>query len=116
MTVIEPMSVRPSNESGGNLPPLMEDSLKSRTIPPSVIAGAPSQTSIRAILAKALLTARRVVHSLTLRLAVLVLIFMALPVFLYGQFEQADSRSRDFVAHSIRYGSWMIAQALLPVS
>ena len=34
---------------------------------------------------------------------------------LYGQFEQADKRSREFVASSIRFGSWMIAQALLPV-
>ncbi len=48
-------------------------------------------------------------------MAALVLIFLALPIVLYGQFEQADTRSRELVARSIRYGSWMIAQALLPI-
>jgi two-component system sensor histidine kinase ChvG len=69
----------------------------------------------RAATTRAVQSIRRLSRSLTLRLAALILIFVAVPVFLYGQFEQADEHSREFVARSIRYGSWMIGQALLPV-
>jgi len=51
----------------------------------------------------------------TVRLAVLVAIFVALPIVLYGQFETVDRRMRELVVRSIQSRSWLIAQALQPV-
>lgn len=45
-------------------------------------------------------------------LVVLVGIFVALPVVLYGQFEGADRRSHDLVTQSLRRQGWLVAQAL----
>ncbi|MBP7339011.1 HAMP domain-containing sensor histidine kinase [Niveispirillum sp.] len=42
----------------------------------------------------------------------LVGIFVALPVVLYGQFEEADRKSRELVAESLRRDGWLVAQAL----
>ncbi len=42
-------------------------------------------------------------------------IFAALPIVLYGQFESADRKTRDLVARSIQHRSWLIAQALAPI-
>src|SRR5579862_2808258 len=106
----EPMFDHRSSESGQNLSTSTESSMKSKTFQPLAIAGEP----LRGLANSLARHTRQIPHSLTIRLASLVLVFVALPVVLYGQFEQADARSRDFVARSIRYGSWMIAQALLP--
>ena len=59
--------------------------------------------------------ARRLPASVTVRLGVLVAIFVALPMVLYGQFENVDKRMRDLVARSIQNRSWLIAQALKPM-
>ncbi|UYN96617.1 MAG: HAMP domain-containing histidine kinase [Enhydrobacter sp.] len=59
--------------------------------------------------------ARRIGASLTLKLAALVGVFIALPVVLYGQFESADRQMRDLVTHAIQDRSKLIAQALSPV-
>ncbi len=56
----------------------------------------------------------RLASSLTLKLAVLVAIFLALPVVLYGQFARADRQTRTLVAESLRNRGWLIAQALSP--
>lgn len=53
--------------------------------------------------------------SLTARLIVLVVVFVALPVILYGQFESADRETRTLVVRSIQNRSWLIAQALKPI-
>ncbi|WP_445682840.1 sensor histidine kinase [Radicibacter daui] len=45
-------------------------------------------------------------------LIVLVGIFVALPVVLYGQFEEADRRSHELVTESLRKQDWLVAQAL----
>jgi two-component system sensor histidine kinase ChvG len=53
--------------------------------------------------------------SLTVKLLVLVGIFVALPIVLYGQFESADRKTRDLVTRSIQDRSSLIAQALRPM-
>jgi two-component system sensor histidine kinase ChvG len=53
--------------------------------------------------------------SLTAKLLILVAIFVALPIVLYGQFESADRKTRDIVTRSIQNRSWLIAQALRPM-
>ncbi|ODT99859.1 MAG: hypothetical protein ABS83_01065 [Rhodospirillales bacterium SCN 65-16] len=52
--------------------------------------------------------------SLTLKLIILVGIFLALPVVLYGQFESADSQMRALVTRAIQDRSALIAEALTP--
>jgi two-component system, OmpR family, sensor histidine kinase ChvG len=58
---------------------------------------------------------RRIGASLTLKLAILVGVFVALPVMLYGPFEQGDRKMRELVARGIEQQSWLVAQALKPV-
>jgi two-component system sensor histidine kinase ChvG len=57
----------------------------------------------------------RLIASLTLKLALLVGIFIALPVVLYGQFEKADRQTRNLVAESLRNRGGLIAQAVAPL-
>lgn len=45
-------------------------------------------------------------------LIVLVGIFVALPIVLYGQFEEADRHSHELVTESLRKQGWLVAQAL----
>lgn len=54
----------------------------------------------------------RFASSLTIKLLLLIGIFMALPVILYGQFESADRQSRNLVAESLRRNGWLVGQAL----
>jgi len=58
---------------------------------------------------------RRFGASLTVKLVVLVGVFIALPIVLYGQFEAGDRKMRDLVARGIQQQSWLVAQALGPV-
>jgi two-component system, OmpR family, sensor histidine kinase ChvG len=53
--------------------------------------------------------------SLTAKLIILVGIFIALPILVYGQFEQADAKLRELVTRSIQHRNWLIAQALKPI-
>ena len=81
------------------------DSAKSRTSPPSDTAGA--RSSWRS-------WAPRLSSSLTLKLGVLVGVFIALPVLLYNQFQTADREMRSLVTSGIYHQNWLIAQALKP--
>lgn len=65
-------------------------------------------------LGKAFRSAERFAASLTAKLIILVGIFIALPILVYGQFEQADSKLRELVTRSIHHRNWLIAQALKP--
>lgn len=77
----------------------------------SDIAGtAPRPTKTRAFR-----SAFRVAASLTAKLVILVGIFIALPILVYGQFEHADSKLRELVTRSIQHRNWLIAQALKPI-
>jgi two-component system sensor histidine kinase ChvG len=81
---------------------------KSKISPLSVTAGAfpaidPS---------KAKRSVRRFGTSLTVKLIVLVGIFLALPVALYRQFETADWQRRDLMIHGIQHRNALVAQAL----
>lgn len=58
---------------------------------------------------------RRALFSLTTKLIVLVGIFIAVPIVLYGQFRIADGQMRDLVTRSIQQRSWLVAEALRPV-
>jgi two-component system sensor histidine kinase ChvG len=64
---------------------------------------------------KVLRLLRRAASSLTLKFAVLIAIFVALPFLVYNQFDKADVRLRDLVTASLRHQSWLIAQGLKPV-
>jgi len=57
----------------------------------------------------------RLASSLTLKLVVLVGIFVALPCILYGQLEKADRQTRNLVSDSLRHRGWLIAQGLAPL-
>jgi two-component system, OmpR family, sensor histidine kinase ChvG len=59
--------------------------------------------------------ARRIGASLTVKLVGLVGIFVALPIVLYGQFEDADHQMRDLVTRAIQDRSRLISRALAPV-
>jgi two-component system, OmpR family, sensor histidine kinase ChvG len=59
--------------------------------------------------------ARRIGASLTVKLVGLVGIFVALPIVLYGQFEDADHQMRDLVTRAIQDRSKLISNALAPV-
>lgn len=59
--------------------------------------------------------ARRFAASLTAKLVILVGIFIALPIIVYGQFQHADSKLRELVTLSIQHRNWLIAQALKPI-
>jgi two-component system, OmpR family, sensor histidine kinase ChvG len=85
--------------------------LRSKIFLPSAIDGAARR--IASVRLPSL--ARSLSASVTVRLAVLVAIFVALPIVLYGQFENVDRRMRDLVVRSIQSRSWLIAQALRPV-
>lgn len=58
--------------------------------------------------------APRFSSSLTLKLGVLVGVFVALPVLLYNQFQTADREMRGLVTSGIYHQNWLIAQALKP--
>lgn len=58
---------------------------------------------------------RRLAASLTLKMIGLIVVFVALPVALYSQFESADMQRRDLVIRGIQQRSWLIAQALAPI-
>lgn len=60
-------------------------------------------------------SSHRFAASLTAKLIILVGIFIALPILVYGQFEQADSKLRELVTRSIQHRNWLIAQALKPI-
>jgi two-component system sensor histidine kinase ChvG len=57
---------------------------------------------------------RRLATSLTLKLVALVGIFIALPIVLYAEFEDADRQMRDLVTRAIQDRSALIADALAP--
>jgi len=59
--------------------------------------------------------ARRIGASLTVKLVGLVGIFVALPIVLYGQFEDADRQMRDLVTRAIQDRSKLISHALAPI-
>lgn len=59
--------------------------------------------------------ARQLGASLTLKLVGLIGIFIALPIVLYGQFEDADRQMRDLVTRAIQDRSKLISSALAPV-
>jgi len=59
--------------------------------------------------------ARRALSSLTLKLAGLVGIFIALPIVLYGQFEAADRHAHDLVVRSMKDRTWLVTQILKPL-
>ena len=56
----------------------------------------------------------RFATSLTAKMVLLVGIFIALPILVYGQFQQADAKLRELVTRSIQHRNWLIAQALKP--
>jgi two-component system, OmpR family, sensor histidine kinase ChvG len=58
---------------------------------------------------------RRLGASLTVKLILLIAVFVALPIVLYGQFESADKQRRELVSRGIQQRSWLIAQALVPI-
>src|SRR5579859_2598552 len=107
---IEQTSDPQSSAFGTNSEPSTETSWKSRTSRLSDIAGKPApQPSPEGR------RGPRLISSLTLKLALLVGIFIALPVVLYGQFEKADRQARNLVAESLRNRGWLIAQAVAPL-
>ena len=59
--------------------------------------------------------ARQLGASLTVKLVGLIGIFVALPIVLYGQFEDADRQMRDLVTRAIQDRSKLISSALEPV-
>src|SRR5215831_10686685 len=89
---------------------------RSITINPSVIAGeearkprsSPTPTTGWRRL-------RRLAASLTLKLVILVGVFVALPIILYGQFESADRQMRELVTRAIQDRSSLIADAVKPL-
>src|SRR5882757_327091 len=90
--------------------PSTPPSAKSITISPSDTAGAKPKPEPRGWRQ----AIRRLAASLTLKSVVLVGIFVALPVVLYGQFESADRQMRDLVTRAIQDRSALIAEALVP--
>src|SRR5919108_1370017 len=108
---IEQMSVHPSSGYETNSDSSTQISLRSRTIRRSVTAGESPRTAKPSWRE----TTRRIGASLTLKLAGLVGVFIALPVVLYGQFESADRQMRDLVTRAIQDRSKLISHALSPV-
>jgi two-component system, OmpR family, sensor histidine kinase ChvG len=84
---------------------------KSRTLPRLDILGRLCQ----AIPTEYIELARRARSSLTIKLVVLVGVFVALPIVLYGQFADADRRMAELTSRSIQHQSWLIVQALRPI-
>lgn len=84
---------------------------RSTTTSPSVTAGVRPSPTTRGWQS----ALRRLAASLTLKLIILVGIFLALPVVLYGQFESADSQMRALVTRAIQDRSALIAEALTPI-
>src|SRR5262249_43097704 len=89
----------------------MNSSAKSRIFPPSATAGA--RTSHRPD--RLIGAARRIGSSLTLKLVLVVGVFIAGPVVLAARFEDADRKMRDLVARGIERQNSLIAAALRPV-
>src|ERR1700759_3415679 len=98
----EPMYAPPSSASAINSAPSMTDSPASKTIQPSDIGGVGPLREPR----RALSLLRRAASSLTLKFAVLIAIFLALPFLVYNQFEKSDARLRDLVTAGLRHQSW----------
>ena len=94
--------------------PSTNRSPKSITISPSAIAGDQPLTPRTPAAATWRRKLRRVVASLTLKLVILVGIFITLPIILYGQFESADRQMRELVTRAIQDRSSLIADALTP--
>src|SRR5258708_6267457 len=107
----ERMSARRSSESATSSGRSTMNSLKLRTSPPLDIAGALPQRIPRE-LGK---FGRILGASLTVKLLGLVGIFIALPIILYGQFEQVDRQTRSVVTASMQHQNWLVAQALTPM-
>lgn len=58
---------------------------------------------------------RGTLHSLTVKLVVIVGIFLALPILLYGQFQRADAEKQALVMKGVQEQSRLIAEALGPL-
>src|SRR5262245_18816446 len=85
--------------------------LRSRISPPLDTAGAAPPKQLTDVLR----FARQAFTSLTLKLAGLVGIFIALPIAWYGQFEAADSHAQDLVIRSMKDRTWLVTQILAPL-
>jgi two-component system, OmpR family, sensor histidine kinase ChvG len=92
----------------------MLDFPTSKTTPRLGIAGAAKGARFGGF-GRAFQLSHRFAGSLTAKLVILVGIFIALPILVYGQFEQADSKLRELVTRSIQHRNWLIAQALKPI-
>src|SRR5262249_8289597 len=92
----------------------IQDSPRSTTISPSATAGErPSRPSKPAMGWRT--RVRPLAASLTLKLVILVGIFIALPVILYGQSESADRQMRQLGTRAIEDRSQLIADAVKPL-
>jgi two-component system sensor histidine kinase ChvG len=58
---------------------------------------------------------RRLSASLTFKLVLLIGVFCALPILLYGQFENADRTTRELVTRALQHRSELVAEALRPI-
>ncbi len=58
---------------------------------------------------------RRLGASLRLKVAALIVIFIALPIALYSQFESAEQQRKDFIVRGIQHRNILIAEVLRPV-
>lgn len=97
----DPASSAYGTSSGPSIPA----SRRSTTTSPSAIAGVGTSFTLL----------RRLADSLTLKLAALIAIFVALPVVLYGQFESADTQMRALVTRAVQDRSALIADAMAPL-
>src|SRR6185437_12491290 len=110
-TVIAPTCVLRSNEFAISSALSMNSFAKSKIFPPSGTAGVqplPRSHRLNSI-------GRQIGSSLTVKLVLLVGVFIALPVLLAGQFEGADRKMRDLVSRGIERQSRLIAEALQPL-
>ena len=85
--------------------------LRPRTSPRTAPAKAPSSLA-RSPTPSVVRWAR---SSLTVKLAVLVGLFVGLPLLVYSRLESADRKLRDLISSAIEHQSWLIAQALKPI-
>src|SRR3546814_17516809 len=105
----EPMSALPSREFATSSAPLIRTSPKSKTSWPSATDGGakrPWRRRLRLV--------RRLAHSLTLKMVLLIGVFIALPIVLSGQIESADTKHRDLVRRGTHQRSCLTAQPLTP--
>src|SRR5487761_910526 len=93
----------------------MASSITSTTTPDLATAGLPAHSTTAPLAAPPKRPRWRFVRSLAAKVAVLALIFLAVPLIVYQRFSDADEAQKSLLLRSVRDQGRVMGQALMPL-